>query len=93
MGRQNIDVSDPPLTARGGVGLDRRRLNAAARQYGLEVEYRTIHAAKGAEADYAVLIDSGVPRSATAPAQPALKPSRPRPAEATTTSTSSGTWR
>ncbi len=40
-------------TARGGAGLDCRRLNAAARQYGLEVEYRTIHAAKGAEADYA----------------------------------------
>ena len=58
--------------ARCGAGLDRRRLNAAARQYGLEVEYRTIHAAKGGEADYAVLIDSGVPRSATAPAQLAL---------------------
>ena len=72
MGRRNIDVSDPPLAGRGGAGLDRRRLNAAARQYGLEVEYRTIHAAKGAEADYAVLIDSGVPRSATAPAQLAL---------------------
>ena len=72
MGRRNIDVSDPPPDARGGAGLDRRRLNAAARQYGLEVEYRTIHAAKGGEADYAVLIDSGVPRSATAPAQLAL---------------------
>ena len=72
MGRRNIDVSDPPPAARGGAGLDRRRLNAAARQYGLKVEYRTIHAAKGGEADYAVLIDSGVPRSATAPAQLAL---------------------
>ena len=72
MGRRNIDVSDPPRAGRGGAGLDRRRLNAAAREYGLEVEYRTIHAAKGAEADYAVLIDSGVPRSATAPAQLAL---------------------
>ena len=72
MGRRNIDVSDPPPDGRGGAGLDRRRLNAAARQYGLAVEYRTIHAAKGAEADYAVLIDSGVPRSATAPAQLAL---------------------
>ena len=72
MGRRNIDVSDPPPAARGGAGLDRRRLNAMARQYGLEVEYRTIHAAKGGEADYAVLIDSGVPRSATAPAQLAL---------------------
>ena len=72
MGRRNIDVSDPTPDARGGAGLDRRRLNAAARQYGLEVEYRTIHAAKGSEADYAVLIDSGVPSSATAPAQLAL---------------------
>ena len=72
MGRRNIDVSDPPPGARGAAGLDRRRLNAAARQYGLEVEYRTIHAAKGAEADYALLIDSGVPRSATTPAQLAL---------------------
>ena len=72
MARRNIDVSDPPPDGRSGAGLDRRRLNAAARQYGLEVEYRTIHAAKGAEADYAVLIDSGVPRSATAPAQLAL---------------------
>ena len=70
MGRRNIDVSDP--TADGRYGLDRRRLNAAARQYGLKVEYRTIHAAKGGEADYAVLIDSGVPRSATEPAQLAL---------------------
>ena len=60
MGRRNIDVSDPLPAARGGAGLDRRRLNAAARRYGLEVEYRTIHAAKGAEADYAVLLDSGV---------------------------------
>ena len=72
MGRRNIDVSDPPPDSRGGAGLDRRRLNAAARRYGLAVEYRTIHAAKGAEADYAVLIDSGVPRSATVPAQLAL---------------------
>ncbi len=72
MGRRNIDVSDQPPAGRGGAGLDRRRLNATARQYGLEVEYRTIHAAKGGEADYAVLIDSGVPRSATAPAQLAL---------------------
>ena len=72
MGRRNIDVSDPPPDGRSGAGLDRRRLNAAARQYGLAVEYRTIHAAKGAEADYAVLIDSGVPSSATTPAQLAL---------------------
>ena len=72
MGRRNIDVSAPPPAARGGAGLDRRRLNAAARRYGLEVEYRTIHAAKGGEADYAVLLDSGVPRSATEPAQLAL---------------------
>lgn len=72
MGRRNIDVSDPAPDARGGAGLDRRRLKAAARQYSLKVEYRTIHAAKGSEADYAVLIDSGVPRSATAPAQLAL---------------------
>ena len=72
MGRRNIDVSAPPPDARGGAGIDRRRLNAAARQYGLEVEYRTIHAAKGSEADYAVLIDSGVPSSATEPAQLAL---------------------
>ena len=72
MGRRNIDVSDPPPDGRGAVGLDRRRLNAAARRYGLEVEYRTIHPAKGAEADYAVLIDSGVPRSATAAPQLAL---------------------
>ncbi len=72
MGRRNIDVSDPPPDGRGGAGLDRRRLNAASCQYGLDVEYRTIHAAKGAEADYAVLIDSGAPRLATAPAQLAL---------------------
>jgi DNA helicase-4 len=72
MGRRNIDVLDPPRDARGGAGLDRRCLNAAARQYGLEVEYRTIHAAKGGEADYAVLIDSGPPKSATAPARLAL---------------------
>ena len=72
MGRRNMDVSDPGPDARGGAGLDRRRLKAAARQYSLKVEYRTIHAAKGGEADYAVLIDSGVPRSATAPAQLAL---------------------
>jgi len=72
MGRRNIDVLNPPPDARGGAGLDRRRLNAAARQYGLEVEYRTIHAAKGSEADYAVLIDSGPPKSATEPARLAL---------------------
>ena len=35
MGRRNIDVLDPPPAARGGAGLDRRRLNAAACQYGL----------------------------------------------------------
>ena len=45
----------------------RRRVSTASRS-----EYRTIHAAKGSEADYAVLIDSGVPSSATAPAQLAL---------------------
>ena len=72
MGRRNVDVLDPPPAARGGLGLDRRRLAAAARRHGLDVDYRTIHAAKGAEADYAVLIDSGVPRSATNPAQLAL---------------------
>ena len=87
MGRRNIDVSDPPPAARGGVGLDRRRLNGAARQYGLEVEYRTIHAATGGEADFAVLIDSGVPARAR-PRHRSRNRRRPR-----RRATSSGTWR
>ena len=84
----------PRPAARGGAGLDRRRLNAAARQYGLEVEYRTIHVAKGSEADYAVLIDSGVPKSATARpiSSRSTAPSWPETGGAATTSTSSGTW-
>jgi len=69
MGRRNIDVSDPPLGGGGGAGLDRRRLKR-----GVEVESRTIHAAKGTEADYAVLIDSGMPSWATAPAQARARP-------------------
>ena len=59
MGRRRIDVQDPPPESSGRLGLDLGAVNEAAAEYGLAMDYRTIHAAKGSEADYAILIDSG----------------------------------
>ena len=71
MGRRNIDLEKPqPMTS---TGLDLERLAAAARHLHLKVEYRTIHKAKGSEADYAILIDSGTPLAATRPENIALR--------------------
>ena len=71
MGRRNMDIEKPdPETE---TGLDLARLAAAARDLHLKVEYRTIHKAKGSEADYAILIDSGTPRAATRPENVALR--------------------
>ena len=71
MGRRNMDIEKPdPETA---TGLDLARLGAAARGLHLKVEYRTIHKAKGSEADYAILIDSGTPHAATRPETLALR--------------------
>lgn len=71
MGRRNMDIEKP--RAMTSTGLDRGRLAAAARRLHLKVEYHTIHKAKGGEADYAILIDSGIPRAATRPENIALR--------------------
>ena len=72
MGRRRIDVQDPPPESTGRLGLDLGAINKAAAEYGLAIDYRTIHAAKGSEADYAILIDSGPSMAALRTEQRAL---------------------
>ena len=72
MGRRRIDVQDPPPESSGRLGLDLGAINKTAEEYGLTVDYRTIHGAKGSEADYAILIDSGPSMAAMRTEQRAL---------------------
>ena len=73
MGRRRIDVQDPPPESSGRLGLDLGTINKTADEYGLTVDYRTIHGAKGSEADYAILIDSGPSMAAMRTEQRALE--------------------
>ena len=59
MGRRNIDVMDPPPERTHRTGIELGSVDALAASWGVQMEYRTIHGAKGSEADYAILIDSG----------------------------------
>ena len=45
------------------TGLDRNAIRTLAKHKGIEVEFRTIHSAKGTESDYVILIDTGRPRA------------------------------
>ena len=62
MGRRRMDVEEPPPDSRGGVGIDTMQIRDAAHRMGIEIDFRTIHGAKGSEADYAILLDSGPSR-------------------------------
>ena len=71
MGRRNLDIKNPePGNLR--MGVDQKRVQAAAKLLNLVVGFSTVHKAKGREADYAVLIDSGPSRRAEDSRQKAL---------------------
>ena len=63
----------PPEQWSKATGIERRTINARARQHGIRVGYSTVHKAKGTEADYVILLDGGPPRAAQAAENRALE--------------------
>lgn len=62
LARRNIDIGK----GNGGYGdpcIDRKTINKFAEQNNLDTDYSTVHKAKGREADYVIMLDTGPPRA------------------------------
>ena len=57
--RRNADLEKTNDDGSRGVGIDRQAINRAASRSGQAVTYSTVHKAKGTEADYVILLDTG----------------------------------
>ena len=75
MGRRNADILNPAERGNEPVpyGLDQPALRRAVHGTGVNLDFSTIHSAKGTEADYAILIDSGPSFAAATAEEQALK--------------------
>ena len=70
--RRNVDLEKIDEHREPGIGIDRKTINRAAERNGICVTYSTVHKAKGTEADYVILLDTGPPRAALVAANRAL---------------------
>ena len=71
--RRNVDLEQTDEKREPAVGIDRRTINRAAKRDGIRVTYSTVHKAKGTEADYVILLDTGPPRAGLVAANRALE--------------------
>ena len=63
MARRNVDLEKPTDDANQGVGIDRVSINQAGVRLGTRISFSTVHKAKGTQADYVILLDTGPPRA------------------------------
>lgn len=56
---RNIDIGKS--NGNGELCIDRKTINKFAEQNNLDMDYSTVHKAKGREADYVILLDTGPP--------------------------------
>ncbi|MCY3948809.1 MAG: UvrD-helicase domain-containing protein, partial [Acidimicrobiaceae bacterium] len=70
LGRKNSDIGQigPPA----GGGMDREHIRRECEKQAIEVEFSTVHRAKGREADYVIFVDTGPPRAAESGRERAL---------------------
>ena len=71
--RRNADLEKTKDDGQRGVGIDRKTINQAAARNGNRVTFSTIHKAKGTEADYVILLDTGPPRAGESAGNRALE--------------------
>ena len=64
--RRNAELEIPPEGRSKATGINRKIINARARQIGVRVTYSTVHKAKGRQAHYVILLDGGPPRAGQA---------------------------
>ena len=63
LGRRNVDIEDATRTGKREIGLDLRRITTFAASHKIQIEYSTVHKAKGTEGDYVIFLDTGPPRA------------------------------
>ena len=68
--RRNADLKE---SGKRGIGIDWKLIVAAAKQSEIHLTYSTIHKAKGTEADYVIMLDTGPPRAGQAASIKALE--------------------
>ena len=61
LGRKNIDIDD---ASAGAGGLAHASIQSECKKWRLSLEFSTVHKAKGREADYVIVVDSGPPKAA-----------------------------
>ena len=71
--RRNRDLEQPNGSGSWGVGIDRKFINRTAARLGARLTYSTIHSAKGTQADYVILLDTGPPRAGESAANRVLE--------------------
>ena len=71
--RRNADLEVSNKDGIRGVGIDRKAINRAAKLLGARLTYSTVHKAKGTQADYVILLDTGPPRAGESAANRVLE--------------------
>ena len=71
--RKNADLEEPNEEGQRGIGIDRKTINQAGARSGTRITYSTVHKAKGTEADFVILLDTGPPRAGEAASNRALE--------------------
>ena len=71
--RRNADLEKTKDNGNQGVGIDRSTINRAATGSSIRLTYSTVHKAKGTQADYVILLDTGLPRAGEAAANRVLE--------------------
>ena len=71
--RRNADLTVARRNDKRGIGINRKVIDAAANQNAIQLTYSTVHKAKGTEADYVVMLDTGPPKAGEAPGAKALE--------------------
>ena len=71
--RRNAELTAGNGGNRRGTGIDQRTIDTAADQSAIRLTYSTVHKAKGTEADYVIMLDTGPPRAGKAAGAKALE--------------------
>ena len=71
--RRNAELTAGNGGYRRDPGIDRKAIDTAAGQRGIQLTYSTVHKAKGTEADYVIILAGGPPRAGEAAGAKALE--------------------
>ena len=71
--RRNAELMTGNGGNRRGTGIDRRTIDTAADRSAIRLTCSTVHKAKGTEADYVIMLDTGPPRAGEAAGAKALE--------------------